>query len=82
VNLPPDTLAQCTVNQLMARERPQALERTPYQQRGEMRVVVRPHVYLRVRNCLADEVRDLSWIHMRRYFKSIGRCAVGAFRLA
>ena len=49
VDLAPHALAERPVDQLVARQRPQALEGRADQQRGEMRVVVRAHLDLRVR---------------------------------
>lgn len=63
MNFPANTLAESSVHQLVARQGSQALEHRPDQSRRKVRVVVRAHVDLRVRDGLADEVRDLSGIH-------------------
>jgi arabinose-5-phosphate isomerase len=58
-----NALAERAIHQLMAREGSQALERDSYQESSKVRVVVRAHFDLRIGDRLADEVRDLSWIH-------------------
>src|SRR5580692_7465905 len=64
VDLTPHALAERPVHQLMACQRPQALEGCPDQQRDEVRVVIRLHFHARVGDGLADQVRDLLWVHI------------------
>ena len=63
VDLASHALAERPVDQLMARQRPQALEFGSDQARRKVRVVVRANLDLRVRQRRLNQFRDLLWSH-------------------
>src|ERR1700733_13424365 len=82
VYLAPHALAERPVHQLVAREWPQAFEGRTYQQRREMRVVLRLHVHACVGNRPADQICDLLCIHGGSDLKAnaVARKAICAWR--
>src|SRR5580704_5183707 len=64
VNLCTHTLAKRPIDQLVARQRPQALELLRHQQRREVRIVIRAHVHARLRQRRLDQIRYLSRSHV------------------
>lgn len=74
MNLASDAFAKRAVDQLMARQRTHALKGVADQQGCEMGVVVRADVDLRIGDRVADQVRDLLWVHMGTTLSQLNRC--------
>jgi hypothetical protein len=66
VNLATHTFSERSIDQLMARERPQALEGRGHDAGAEMGVVLGVHLNPHIWDTLPDEGRKLLWIHDKR----------------